>query len=149
MTNAVPEGFHTITPTLVLENCAEAMELYKQAFGAMEDYRMMMPDGEKIMHTALTIGSSKLFMSDANPQMAPSAQARFYLYVDAVDEAMDKAKQAGLQEIIPVKDMFWGDRVGAVKDAFGVSWTIATHTRHLTQEEMEQGKKEFFANMAA
>jgi uncharacterized glyoxalase superfamily protein PhnB len=150
MTKKVPEGFATITPTLVLEDADAAIALYTKALGAKEDYRMEMPGSKKIMHACLTIGSSKLFLSDAMPNCgAPTNNSRFYLYVDDVDAAFKTATKAGLEQMMEPADMFWGDRLGAVKDKFGISWSIATHKREVSPAEMEKGQKEFLAKMAA
>jgi PhnB protein len=145
----IPEGFATVTPTLIFDNAGKAIALYKKAFGATEDYRMASPDG-KIMHACITIGSSKVFVCDVNPGMACSSpsQSGFYLYMDDVDATFTQASKAGLEEISPVQDMFWGDRVGAVKDAFGIHWTIATHVRDVSKDEMDKSAKKMF-NQAA
>jgi len=150
MPKAIPEGYTTITPSLCLENAAEAIELYKKAFGAKEEGVMKSPDGSgKIMHAVLMIGNSKLFLADnfcASSEMQASKSA-FYLYVPDVDAAFKQAKAAGLSELMPVTDMFWGDRLGAAKDKFGVSWTLATHTREVSQDEMKKGAEEFAKQM--
>jgi PhnB protein len=146
MTNKIPEGFSTITPSLNIDGAAKAIDLYKKAFGAKEEYRMECPDGSgKIMHACLSIGDSKLFVADTNPKMGcgtPSVSS-FYMYFDDVDKVAKQAKAAGLSELMPVQDMFWGDRTGTVKDPFGNSWTLATHVRDVSPEEMEEGKKSF------
>ncbi len=144
MTKKVPEGFHTITPSLNIEGAAKAIELYKKAFGATEDYRMETPDG-KVMHACLQIGDSKIFLADTMPEMGcglPSS-ASFYLYLPDVDASFKQAKDAGLNEAWPVQDMFWGDRTGTLKDPFGNQWTLATHMREVSPEEMEEGRKKF------
>ena len=148
MAQAIPEGYATITPTLIFDDAAAAMTLYTQAFGATEDYRTLMPNG-KIMHACLQIGSSKLFLSDLMPNCGSSTQhSCFYLYVEDVDAACAKAAEAGLELTMPPADMFWGDRMGALKDKFGIRWTIATHQRDLSPDEMEQAKNDFLASMA-
>lgn len=146
MTQKIPDGFSTITPSLLINGAAEAIELYKKALGATEISRINWPDGsDKIMHACLQIGSSKIFLADAVEGIncgAPS-NSNFYLYLDDVDAAFAKARAAGLDETCPVTDMFWGDRMGAVKDKFGIGWTLATHTRDVSPEEMEAAKKQF------
>jgi PhnB protein len=146
MTQKTPEGFSSVTPSLNVTDAAKAIEQYKKAFGAKEMYRMEMPDGSgKIMHACLEIGNSKLFIADVNPQMGcgvPSV-ASFYVYLDNVDAAFKQAKEAGLEEQYTPKDMFWGDRTGTVKDSFGVMWTLATHVRDVSADEMEEAKKSF------
>lgn len=142
--SAIPEGFATITPTLTLNGASEAIDLYTKALGAKELYRMATPDGAKIMHACLQIGTSKLFLSDTDPHMcATPSTSTFYLYMENVDEAFKRAKQAGMQEKFPVQDMFWGDRMGSLQDSFGINWTIATHVREVSPEEMEEARKRF------
>jgi PhnB protein len=138
----IPEGFNTITPSLVLNGAAKAIDLYKKAFGAQELYRMEVPGTGKLMHACLVIGNSKIFLSDTDPKMsATPSTSSFYLYMDDVDAAFTQAKKAGLNELVPVQDMFWGDRMGAVEDSFGIRWTLATHVREVSQEEMEAARK--------
>jgi len=150
-TSGIPEGYSTLTPTLVVSEAAKAIDLYKKAFGATEEYRMACGDSDKIMHACLKIGSSKIFLSDAMPgkdSCEPTA-SNFYVYMDDVDSAFRMAKNAGMKEAAAVEDMFWGDRVGAVKDAFDNTWTLATHVRDVSPEEMEEGKKKFADKCAA
>jgi PhnB protein len=152
MTRKIPEGFQTVTPGLTVNGAANAIELYKKAFNATEDYRMECTETHKILHACIQIGNSKVFLSDTNPNMGcgtPSVTS-FYLYVDDVDKAFAHAnKQAGMNEISPVQDMFWGDRTGTFKDEFGISWTLATHVRDVSPSEMEEGRKKFIGKKAA
>ncbi len=146
MTRKIPEGFHTITPTLTVNGADKAIELYERAFGATEIYRMEAPDGSgKIIHACLQVGNSMLFLADVNPAMgcATPSVSTFYLYIDDVDASFNQARKAGLTETYPVQDMFWGDRTGSLKDPFGIQWTLATHVREVTPEEMEEGQKQF------
>jgi uncharacterized glyoxalase superfamily protein PhnB len=147
-TQAIPEGFATLTPSLVLQDAAEAISLYEKAFGAKELHRMTNPETGKIIHACLEIGTSKIFMCDANPEggMAASGSS-FYVYIKDVDAAFAKAKQAGMQEASPVQDMFWGDRCGSVTDKFGIRWTIATHMHDVSEQDMKEGMKQFMAQM--
>jgi uncharacterized glyoxalase superfamily protein PhnB len=140
--SAIPEGFSTITPTLVVDGAAQAIDLYIKAFGAMETYRMASPITGKIMHACIQIGSSKLFLCDVMPEMgcATASASSFYLYMNDVDATFRQAMQAGLTETSPVTDMFWGDRVGNVQDRFGNRWTIATHVRDVSPQEMEEAR---------
>ncbi len=141
----IPEGFATITPSLSLTDAAKAIDLYKKALGAQELYRMEWPGTGKIMHACLQIGTSKIFLADHMPEMgcgAPS-QSSFYLYLDNVDAAFKQAKAAGLSEMMPVSDMFWGDRIGGLQDPFGIYWTLATHVRDVSPQEMEEGRKQW------
>lgn len=151
MTHPIPQGYSTITPSLNVANAQEAIELYKKAFGAKEQGVMKSPDGSgKIMHAVLEIGNSKIFLADqfcAESKVQPS-KSEFYLYVPDVDAAFKQAKAAGLTEKMPVTDMFWGDRLGAVTDKFGISWTIATHVREVSDDELQKGAEDFAKQMA-
>lgn len=148
MTAKIPEGFATVTPSLTVTGAAKAIDLYTKALGAKEMYRMACPESGKIMHACLQIGSSKVFLSDANPESGCAAtSSSFYLYMPDVDAAFRQAKQAGLEEKMPPQDMFWGDRTGTVKDSFGNHWTLATHVKDVSPEEMEEGRKKFVEAM--
>lgn len=147
MTQAIPAGFHSVTPSLILNNAASAIELYKKAFGAQEVYRMQAPDSSKIMHACITIGNSMIFLSDVAPEMGCSTPSvtNFYVYLDNVDKAFTQAKQTGLAEVYAVQDMFWGDRTGTLKDNFGIQWTLATHVRDVSEDELEEGRQKWAA----
>lgn len=140
----IPEGFHTITPYLVLKNADKAIELYSSAFDGVEVMRLPAPDGRKIMHASMTIGTSQLFLCDEMPeqQMPAGEGARFYLYVDDVDAQHRQAVGAGMKEVSPPEDMFWGDRVSVVGDPYGNNWTLATHVRDVSEEEMAKTVQE-------
>lgn len=139
----IPEGFHTLTPHLVIRNAAEAIEFYKKAMGAEEVCRMPGPDGKAIMHAELRIGNSMMFVCDEFPKMgAVSPQAlgnspvTLHLYVEDVDKSYQRAIDAGATERMPPQDMFWGDRYGSFADPFGHNWSVASHTEDLTPEEI-------------
>jgi len=142
----IPEGFATLTPNMIVDGAAKAIELYTKAFGAKEMYKMADPSG-KIMHACIQIGTSKVFLADTNPQMSANT-ASFYVYINDVDAAFRQATQAGLKETMAVQDMFWGDRVGSVQDAFGNKWMLATHKRDVSPEEMEEARKKMCAKAA-
>ncbi|MBZ5571591.1 MAG: VOC family protein [Acidobacteriia bacterium] len=151
----VPTGFHTITPSLTVRNAAAAIDFYKKALGAEERMRMAGPDG-KITHAELKIGDSIIFLNDElpamgckSPQTLGGTSSGFYLYVADVDTAFQRAVDAGGTSTMPVMDMFWGDRMGNFADPYGYTWTLSTHIQDMTQEEMEQGAKQFYADMAA
>lgn len=151
MTRKIPAGFATVTPTLNINGAAKAIALYDKAFGASEDYRMECPETGKVMHACLSVGDSKLFVADAMPEMGcgTPSNSTFYLYVDDVDAAYKQAKQVGLSEVMQPEDMFWGDRVGGLKDAFGIQWTLATHVRDVSPAEMEKGRDAWMQKMKA
>jgi PhnB protein len=148
----VPEGFHTITPSLTMDNAAQAIEWYKKALGAQEVNRHVGPDG-KIMHALLTIGTSPFMMNDAmmgnkGPQGYGGSPVALWLYVDDCDALFNRAVGAGGKVQVPIADQFWGDRGGAVIDPAGFTWWIATHKEELTPAELDQRSKEFFKQMA-
>jgi PhnB protein len=151
---AIPKGFHSVTPSLTCKNAAQAIELYKKAFGAVERSRMAGPDGN-IVHAEIQIGNSMLFLSDEFPGMsaapAPGSlpSQAIYLYVENVDAVYKQAVAAGCQEGMPLADMFWGDRFGKVIDPFGHHWNLATHVEDVAPAEMERRSKEWMAQMAS
>ncbi len=149
----IPEGYHTITPSLMVREAARAIDFYKKAFGAKELSRMHGPDGKTIMHAELEIGDSRLFLSDEFPDMggrSPEAlggtPVGIHLYVEDVDVVFKRAVDAGAQVRMPVGDMFWGDRYGKLADPFGHEWGIGTHKLDLTPDEIRKGAEEFFKN---
>jgi PhnB protein len=155
MTKPVPEGYHTVTPYLVLDDAAAAIEFYKQAFGAEERVRMDAPGG-KIGHAELAIGDSLVMLADAFPQSTTrppnelgGTSAGVFLYVEDVDAVVKRAEEAGATITMEVADQFWGDRFGSVKDPFGHSWSIATHVEDVPPEEMAERAKEAMAAMSS
>ncbi|MBV9107457.1 MAG: VOC family protein [Verrucomicrobia bacterium] len=149
----VPEGFHTITPHLVVKGASQAIEFYKKAFGAEELTRLPGPDGKSIMHAALKIGDSQLFLVDEYPEMGckgPESGGKspvtIHLYVQDVDSVFNGALAAGAQQIMPLADMFWGDRYGKLVDPFGHEWSLATHKEDLTPEEIGKRAQTAFAS---
>lgn len=153
MTQAIPTGYHSLTPSFTFKDSKKAIEFYKKAFDAKILDLFPNLNGHGIMHATLQIGDSILMMGDEN-QGCKSAETvgnspmSLYLYVSNADAAFKQAVAAGATVAMPVMDMFWGDRVGSVKDPFGYSWTIATHTKDLTQDEIKKGAEAFFAQMA-
>jgi len=141
---AIPEGYHSITPYMTVRDAARAIEFYKQAFGAIEKGVMKGP-GDKIVHAELRIGDSILMLGDEFPEMgALSPQSTggagmgLHIYTEDVDTAFDRAVKAGASVEMPVTDMFWGDRYGKLADPFGHKWSIGTHKKDMSMEEMEQ-----------
>jgi PhnB protein len=150
---AIPKGYHTLTPYMTVRDAARAIEFYKLAFGAVEKGVMKGPDG-KIMHAELRIGDSIVMLADESPQfgsMSPlstgGAGMGLHIYVEDVDSAFDRAVKAGATVDMPVMDMFWGDRYGKLADPFGHKWSIATHKADLSMEEMDKGMKAMMKDM--
>jgi len=155
MTNAIPEGYHSVSPMFMFRDARKAIDFYKQAFAARERYVMPGPDGKGVMHAEMMIGNSIIMMGEEHPnESCRSAETiggspvSFYIYLENVDEAFGRAVAAGATVRMPLEEMFWGDRAGTVQDPFGYSWTLASHTRDLTPEEIRQGAEAFFAGMA-
>jgi PhnB protein len=149
----IPDGYHTLTPFLTIRDAARAIEFYKAAFGAEERGVMKAPDG-KVMHAELKIGDSIVMLSDEfpdfgsiSPQALGGSASGLHIYLDNVDAAFDRAVKAGAQVEMPVMDQFWGDRYGRLKDPFGHKWSIATHVKDMTPEEMNQSMKDAMAQM--
>ena len=148
----VPEGFHAVTPSLTLKDSLKAIEFYKKAFGAKVLDVFPSPDGRGTMHATIQIGDSIVMMGDEQAtQSCKSAESlgaspvSLYVYVPNADAVFTQAVAAGATATMPVAEMFWGDRAGNVKDPFGYSWMIATHTRDLTKDEVRKGAEAFFA----
>ncbi|MEW6197494.1 MAG: VOC family protein [Planctomycetota bacterium] len=149
--NPIPQGFHTITPHLVVRHGVEAITFYKRAFGAEELTRMTGPDGESIMHAELRIGDSVLLVCDECPEMgARSPQSiggtpvTLHLYVENVDRAYARAVEAGATAAMPPQDQFWGDRYARVTDPFGHHWSIATHIEDVTPQQCVERAAKLF-----
>lgn len=149
----IPDGFHTVTPHLVVKDIRRALDFYKKAFGAEEGFVMNGPDGKSIMHGEMKIGDSHVMLGMENPQWDSRGPATLggtpvtiALYVPNVDQAFQRAVTAGAKPIMPPMDMFWGDRYGAVVDPDGHKWSIATHIKDPTPAEMQKAMTEFMAN---
>jgi PhnB protein len=150
----VPEGFHTLTPYLAVENAADAIEYYKKAFGAEEKFRMDAPGG-KIGHAELQIGDSLIMLSDPFPQSSTKTPSELgattgsvFMYVEDVDAVVKQAIDAGATVTMEVADQFWGDRFGTITDPFGHMWSIATHIEDVPLEEMAERAKAAMAAMS-
>ncbi len=144
----IPDNYHSVTPYLIFNRAAEAIEFYKKAFGATEMMRLAMPGG-KIGHAEVKIGDSPVMLADEHPEMgALSPQTvggspmSLMIYVEDVDSVFNQAVAAGAEVVRPVVDQFYGDRSGTVKDPFGYTWTIATHKEDLSLEEIENRMKQ-------
>jgi PhnB protein len=140
----IPDGYHTATPYLTLDDAAAAIAYYGKAFGAKERVRMDTPDG-KVGHAELEIGDSLVMLSDEFPQGSTRSpkelggtSAGVFMYVEDVDAVVKRAVDAGATVTMEVADQFWGDRFGTITDPFGHVWSIATHVEDLTPEEIEE-----------
>jgi PhnB protein len=141
---AIPDGYHTATPYLIITGAANAIEFYKKAFGATELMRMAQPDG-RIGHAEIKIGDSPIMLADEHPGMGyrspqslGGSSVSIMLYVENVDVLFARAVAAGGKVTMPVKDQFYGDRTGTLSDPFGHVWTISTHKEDLAPEEMKK-----------
>ena len=145
----IPQGFHSITPYLVLKGAAQAIEYYKKVFGATELVRMNGPGGT-VGHAELQIGDSIIMLADENPQMGEghasastigASPVSLYLYLPNVDEVIQRAQAAGAKVLRPAADQFYGDRSGFIQDPFGHFWGIATHIEDVSPNEMKERMK--------
>jgi len=151
----IPDGYHTVTPYLVVHDAAKAIDFYKRAFDATEVHRMQGPDG-KIGHAELRIGDSIVMLADEmsgmdtrSPQSLNGTSAGLFIYTRDVDAAYNKATAAGAKATQPPADMFWGDRYGKLTDPFGHSWSLATHKEDVAPEEMKRRMQEQMGKMAS
>ena len=140
----IPEGYHTATPYLIVNDAVRAIEFYKKAFGATELMRFPGPDG-KLMHAEIRIGDSPIMLADEYPEIGARSPRSFggspvgiLLYVEDVDVLFGRAVEAGAKVQRPVTDQFYGDRSGTLEDPFGHRWTLATHKEDLTIEEIHR-----------
>lgn len=145
----IPEGFHTVTPYLIVKNASEAIEFYKNAFNAKEIFRMLGDDG-RIMHAEIEIGNSKLMLADEFPEMncfGPQAPGRtpvlLHLYVEDVDTIFNQAVKAGATVVRGLTNQFYGDRIGIVTCPFGHSWSVSTHIEDVSDTEIAARAKKF------
>jgi PhnB protein len=140
---AIPAGYHTVTPYLIVDGAAKLIEFVKQAFDAKEMLRMSGPDG-RIGHTEIRIGDSMLMLSDSRDPWKPMP-AMLYVYVEDVDATYQRALQAGATSVSEPKDQFYGDRSAGVQDSCGNQWWIGTHIEDVSQEELLRRHKEAMA----
>ena len=144
-------GLHTITPNICVQDCANAIEFYKKAFGAVEVMRMSMPGSDAVMHAELRIGNSIFFLNDEFPEMESYSPLHYkgttcslMLAVEDVDAVFAQAVAAGCTVDMPLAEMFWGDRFASVSDPYGHSWGMSTRTRDMTPEQMAAEAKSMF-----
>lgn len=157
MAQAIPDGYHSITPAFTFKDSEKAIQFYTKALGAEIIDFLPNPNGSGTMHATLQIGDSIIMMSDEAPcqeTCSKSAESlgyspvNMYLYVGDVDMAFKRAVSVGAEVIIPVQDMFWGDRVGQIKDPFGYFWMIATHKKDLSKDQIASEAQSFFEKMS-
>ncbi len=149
----IPQGYTTVTASITVNDASRAIEFYKKAFGATERGRHEGPD-KKIMHAEIQIGSAILMLNDEvmgcrSAQSFGGSPVAFYLYFESADSAFKKAIAAGGKEIMPVTDMFWGDRVGHFEDPFGYRWNVATHIKDMTPQEIHKAGEEWMKKQMA
>jgi PhnB protein len=151
----IPQGHRTVAPYLAIRNAARALEFYKQAFGATEIYKMLIPDG-RLGHAEIRLGDSIVMLSDEFPEYGGKAPdtlggspVSIHLYVEDVDAFFTRALAAGAKERKPVMDQFYGDRSGQLEDPFGHLWWVATHKEDVAPAEMQKRVKALFAPAAA
>lgn len=152
MVKAIPEGFHTLTPHLVVKECAKAVEFYKKAFGASVKRLHLGPDKKSVVHADLQIGDSIFMINDEFPGGAispqspggSSASCSIHIYVENVDAMWKSAVDAGAKVKMPLADQFWGDRYGTLMDPFGHNWSLAAHMADPTEDEIKEATKKAF-----
>src|SRR3954463_4958878 len=147
----IPDGFHTVTAQLILDDAASTIDWYKKALGAEGLSRAPGPDG-KIMHAEIRIGDTIVMVNDPmmgakSPKALGGSPASLWGYVPDCDGLFNRATAAGAQVVMPLMDQFWGDRSGTLRDPSGFQWTIATHKEDLTPAEITQRQEEFFKQM--
>ena len=145
---AIPEGYHNVTPYLIVDDAAEAIRFYEKALGATEIFRL--PMGDRIGHAEIRIGDSIVMLSDEWPDMGKlgpkargGATSSMMVYVEDVDAAYARATAAGATAERPPEDQFWGDRMGSLIDPFGHSWSLATHVEDVSEYEMQRRMEAF------
>jgi PhnB protein len=143
----IPEGYHSVTPYLIIHGAADAIEFYKKAFGATELFRFPAPDG-KIGHAEIKIGDSPIMLADEfaemgykGPDTPGGSPVSIMLYVEDVDTVFNRAVEAGASVKEALQDKFYGDRMGTLTDPFGHRWHVGTHKEDVSMEEMEQRAK--------
>jgi PhnB protein len=149
---AIPKGYHTVTPSLVVDGAAKALDFYKKALEAEELMRFPGPDGS-IMHAEIRIGDSRIMLGDEMPEQGGrgpksygGTPVSFFIYRENVDAAWKRAVEAGGKPIMPLTDQFWGDRAGCFEDPFGHRWWLAQHVQDLTPDELKKAAESFFSH---
>jgi len=150
--NPIPDGYHTVTPYMIIKDAVAAIAFYQKAFGAEEVGRLSMPDGT-IMHGEFKIGDSHIMYAEENAEMgmlAPESMGgspiSICLYVNDADTVYAQAMSAGAEEVRAMQDQFWGDRAGTVKDPFGHSWTILSKIEDVSWQEVQERFEQLYVN---
>jgi PhnB protein len=154
MAKPIPEGYHTITPHLIVKGAAQAIEFYKRAFGA-EVRGIHKGPGDAVMHAEIKIGNSVIMLNDefpdygaVGPKTLGGTSTVLHIYTEDVDAAFNRATAAGAKVTMPLMDQFWGDRYGQVEDPYGHRWSIATHKEDVSPDELEKRGQQAMAEMA-
>src|ERR671912_2885089 len=153
--SAIPKGYHSVTPVLIVKGAEQAIEFYKKAFGAKELHRAYMPGGNIILHAEIQIGDSRIMLNDEfpemnckSPQSVGGASTALYVYVKDVEKIFTQAPAAGATVTMPVMDAFWGDTTGQLIDPYGHVWSFASRKRNLSSKEMQKAQEEWLAEMS-
>ena len=148
---AIPQGYHTVTPSICVRGAAQAIEFYQKAFGAQEVMRFPGPDG-LLMHAEIRVGDSPIMLADEMPDMGGRSPesfggtpVSFFVYGENVDAAWQRAVDAGATPVVPLTDQFWGDRAGCLKDPFGHQWWLAQRVRDMTPDELRKAAEALFS----
>ena len=144
MVNPIPEGYRRVTPYLIVDGAAAAIDFYTSVLGATERMRMGGPEG-KVGHAELEIGDSVIMLADEHPEMnargprsTGGTPVSLHMYVEDVDGVFERAVEAGAKALRPVEDQFYGDRLGSFEDPFGHQWSVATHVEDVSPDEMSK-----------
>jgi PhnB protein len=151
----IPEGYHSVTPYLIIRGASDAIEFYKKAFGATELFRMPTPDG-KVGHAEIKIGDSPIMLADEYPDMGYNGPqsiggtpVSLMIYVEDVDTVFNRAVDAGATVKEALQDKFYGDRIGTLVDPFGHRWHVSTHKEDVSMEEMQERMKAHTASASS
>ena len=153
MSHPIPEGFHTLTPHIIVSHAGEALTFYAKAFGAQEQRRILMPGTETVMYAQMKLGDSQLMLgsefppSNLGPKSRGGTSTFLHLYIPDADALFDRAVTAGCTVRMPMSDTFWGYRYGVVEDPFGHQWSLATHKQDFTPAQIEANAREFMGKM--
>ena len=153
MSKAIPDGYHTVTASLTVKDGAEAIEFYQKAFGAVEKGRFEGPDG-KLMHAEIQIGNAMVMLNDEvmgmhSPRSMQGSPVAFYLYFPDADAIFKQAIAAGAKQLMPMTEMFWGDRMGNLEDPFGYHWNVAIRVKEMTPDEIKKAGDQFMKQQMA